>query len=361
MSKARPTAKYKRISEILTQSIRDGEYAPGDKLPGIRDLADRFDVHRITIRQATDILVRAGLVSKHERVGMVVCGSDPADVATRRLNLITGASEATNVIQFLEYGISASLNAGFRPRIFRMLDEDEYYASELVKGSDPSIVFQLSSHNSQLGVAVCSAPDRVVLMCSQMDNMGVRSIVADDREGIELAINHLFDHGHSHIALLSSTHEYDQPTLEIQRKYFLEYTSKLMGKASSFSELIHIGHVPVGGPAIAAKRAITKRLRQPHPPTAIIGLSEEVALGARSACYDQGLEVPQDVSLIAYAGGYMAELSCPPLTTIDVNIASHVKTAVEMVNSNYDGRQTTPRVIKPRLIERGSVASISAR
>lgn len=56
-----------RMSEVIVgqikDAIRDGAFAPGDRLPPERDLADRFNVSRMTIRDAMRVLETAGLLS----------------------------------------------------------------------------------------------------------------------------------------------------------------------------------------------------------------------------------------------------------------------------------------------------------
>ncbi|KAA0927141.1 GntR family transcriptional regulator [Streptomyces apricus] len=58
---------YARIASELLGALRDGTIAPGERLPGERQLATRFGASRETVRQALDILRRDGLVSTDRR------------------------------------------------------------------------------------------------------------------------------------------------------------------------------------------------------------------------------------------------------------------------------------------------------
>ena len=51
------------VADILVDAIRGGLYAPGDRLPRERDLAAKLEVSRTTLREATSILQRAGIVT----------------------------------------------------------------------------------------------------------------------------------------------------------------------------------------------------------------------------------------------------------------------------------------------------------
>lgn len=64
--------KYQRIASELRGQIRDGTYAPGDKLPGESTLIERFGVTRVTLRQALGVLRAEGLVEARHGIGTFV-------------------------------------------------------------------------------------------------------------------------------------------------------------------------------------------------------------------------------------------------------------------------------------------------
>ncbi|MDD5704601.1 MAG: substrate-binding domain-containing protein [Kiritimatiellae bacterium] len=66
---------YERIAADLRKLIRD-ELKPGSLLPGEHALAARYAVHRMTVRQALDVVAREGLIHRQQGRGSVV--ADPA-------------------------------------------------------------------------------------------------------------------------------------------------------------------------------------------------------------------------------------------------------------------------------------------
>lgn len=63
---------YKQIADILHESIRTGELAPGTKLPSESALIDKFGVAQGTVRQALNLLRGEGLVQAQQGRGVFV-------------------------------------------------------------------------------------------------------------------------------------------------------------------------------------------------------------------------------------------------------------------------------------------------
>ena len=68
----RPKKVSSQIAEQIRTSILNGEFAPGDKLPPERELAEMFGVSRPSVREALNILASSGLVMSYQGGGTVV-------------------------------------------------------------------------------------------------------------------------------------------------------------------------------------------------------------------------------------------------------------------------------------------------
>ncbi|MAX00737.1 MAG: GntR family transcriptional regulator [Sphingomonas sp.] len=69
---------YERIAESLRQSLRQGRFSVGDRLPSERDLAQQFGVSRPTVREAIISLEVDGLVEVRTNSGVYVAALDVA-------------------------------------------------------------------------------------------------------------------------------------------------------------------------------------------------------------------------------------------------------------------------------------------
>lgn len=67
-----PAPRYAQLAELLRHRIARGELQEGDRFPSIDALARQFDVARVTVRQALEVLSRDGLVSLRQGRGTYV-------------------------------------------------------------------------------------------------------------------------------------------------------------------------------------------------------------------------------------------------------------------------------------------------
>lgn len=75
---------YAQIANVLREEIESGQWALGQQLPAIDDLAARFGVARATLRQAIELMEVEGLVQRqHGRGTFVAC--DPREQRWLRL------------------------------------------------------------------------------------------------------------------------------------------------------------------------------------------------------------------------------------------------------------------------------------
>jgi DNA-binding GntR family transcriptional regulator len=68
------TAPYLQIAAILRGRIESGEYAPGQRLPGINDLTQEYGVAHLTANKALRVLVAEGLAELSRGRGFYVTG-----------------------------------------------------------------------------------------------------------------------------------------------------------------------------------------------------------------------------------------------------------------------------------------------
>ncbi len=97
-----------------------------------------------------------------------------------------------------------------------------------------------------------------------------------------------------------------------------------------------------------------------EPPTAIFAANDAMALGVISAASKRGLSLPQDLTVVGFDDGPLAESSWPSLTTVHQPIAEMAEAAAQMLIEGFgDPRfrnRTAARQLDYHLVERGSSA-----
>lgn len=81
------------IAAALARRVTDGTFAPGDRLPTVRELAAALGVSPATVSSAWQALARAGMIESRGRSGSFVRASRPAWLTPRIQHMSGGASE----------------------------------------------------------------------------------------------------------------------------------------------------------------------------------------------------------------------------------------------------------------------------
>lgn len=96
LSQSSPLPLYARLADLLRQRIARGTWLVSERLPSIEDLAREFDVARVTVRQAIEILQREGLVRARQGRGTFVMARPGTQ---RRMQMQTTLSELVGMLQ----------------------------------------------------------------------------------------------------------------------------------------------------------------------------------------------------------------------------------------------------------------------
>ena len=134
------------------------------------------------------------------------------------------------------------------------------------------------------------------------------TVTSDTDTGMELAVGHLVDLGHSRIALVNGDPRIQ--TARVRRCAFEAAMQRRGLKACSITEDRF---------SVESGRAQTESiLRSANPPTAICAGNDVIALGVLEAIRNAGLRVPDDLSVVGYNDVGYTRYTSPSLTTIHV-------------------------------------------
>ena len=177
--------------------------------------------------------------------------------------------------------------------------------------------------------------------------------MSDMVEGSYQATNYLESLGHKKIALIDGKLDYS-----INRDKLLGYKNLLYEKGIEARDDYIIFDTPYedGG-----YRGAKKLLALKDRPTAILCASDQLAIGAMSALYEQGFSIPGDFSLVGFGNIPISAKIYPPLTTVDQfpRTMGSLSAKIIMKSINNEVIEQRKTLVYPELRIRNSCRAIN--
>lgn len=192
---------------------------------------------------------------------------------------------------------------------------------------------------------------------------GISLLKVDYHRGIRQGVQHLAALGHKNIAFISGPAK-----LHSAHSRALAFTKSLRecGIVQNPAWVIEGDHTLEGGIAAMEKLLAAKTL-----PTAVMCSNDMTAIGVLHQVYRAGLRVPDDLSIIGFDDIHIAEVTIPPLTTIQMSryelarsafvaLRAHVENEGASAQREYD-IPTTLVVRESTGFPRGTMTHLSKR
>jgi DNA-binding LacI/PurR family transcriptional regulator len=172
-------------------------------------------------------------------------------------------------------------------------------------------------------------------------------VAVEDRHGVEQAVAHLVELGHTRIAHVAGCPGYIHSA---SRRTAWRRALRQAGLAP--------GQVVAGdftGPGGA--KATRQLLDQPDPPTAIVYSNDLMAIAGMGVALEGGLDVPSELSVVGFDDVPLAAHVAPPLTTVRQDALAWGQAAASTLVAVVERRPVPSIQLElPRLIVRGSTA-----
>ncbi len=166
------------------------------------------------------------------------------------------------------------------------------------------------------------------------------AVLPANREGIELLVQHLLEHGHTRIAYLGG------PTgIGDERRVAFEETLRRAWLAVP-TDYIRMDDTCMWDGA-SAEPATAALLALETPPTAIVTGSDKLAVGVIRALHAAGKRIPEDVALVSFNDPPLGDVLDPPLTALSLPAREMGSRAAELLLEQIDQQQPPKEVRIP--------------
>jgi DNA-binding LacI/PurR family transcriptional regulator len=171
-----------------------------------------------------------------------------------------------------------------------------------------------------------SLPIPVVAVAGHRNVEGVTNIALDHRRAAELAMRHLHQLGHRHIAFMrgqtfsSDSDDRWKHLMAVSRELGIQVHPELVIQLELNLSSPELGY-PVAGKLLAQKR----------PFTALVSFNDIAAIGAIRGFRDYSLRVPEDISVVGFDDIQGAAYHNPSLTTIRQPLRNMGTTAARLL------------------------------
>ena len=187
------------------------------------------------------------------------------------------------------------------------------------------------------------------VLIGQLPGTGFCSVDVDNHAAAKNAVAHLVNLGHDRIACITNAH----PSYTAAADRLAGYKDALDEAGLHFDEsLVRYGDFDVESGYVQMFSLLEAGISF----TSAFVASDTVALGAKAAIRDHGLNIPQDIALVGFDDLPFSQYTDPPLTTVHLPVVELAQQGCNMLiqilqNEHHPSQQT---ILRTKLVIRKS-------
>ncbi|MEZ8100152.1 substrate-binding domain-containing protein [Vibrio bivalvicida] len=230
-------------------------------------------------------------------------------------------------------------------------DEERKAIELLINNRCDALVIHSKGLSDEELIGYAKEVKGLVFINRHIPEMAERCIALDNRKGAYLATEYLIRHGHTKIACVASAHRIEDSDQRVDG-YLQALRDNNIELPQSY---IEYGEPNNDGGEVAMTNLLTKSLDI----TGVVAYNDYMAAGALSVLDENGIKVPDQISMLGFDDGLIARYVSPRLTTIRYPIAMMAERAARLAlnlakeqSSNDEALMFTPTLVRRNSVEK---------
>ena len=233
----------------------------------------------------------------------------------------------------------------------RNIQHEKYYIDNLISKQVDGIIFINAGQSDKELMRLLHQQIPIVLIDWIFPGANIDHIASDHKLAGLIAGDYLYQLGHKEFACVLPG---ENPSLQLQLFGF-EQALQQYGHTLKPQQKIMTGYEIHHG-----KETFRQLMSLTQPPTAIFFVTDALAIGGIIAAQEDGIRIPQDLSIMGFDNLPISQDIYPGLTTLDKNLKAMSHEAITLLDQRVtEAPDSTPTghqsiVIKPELVIRQS-------
>lgn len=354
--------KYMVLVNWIKEQVENKVMKPGDKLYSENELSSMFDMSRQTVRHAIKLLEQSDVLESRQGSGTYIKkGLAGNRKATMNVGVITTYVD-DYIFPTIIKGIERVLSkAGYTVQIAFTHNRVDKELSALKNLLDREMIDGIIIEPTKSGIPnpnralyeeVIEKKIPIIFMNSYYPGVDIPHVSLNDKEAGYVATNYLIKSGHTKIAGIFKSDDYQghlryagytkgllEAGIRIRDEHVLWYTTE---------DLVNV------------ENDTAKLLKRIEGCTACVCYNDQVAVEIIRVFQKNGIKVPEDLSITSIDNSNLATLSEVPLTSVELPMKLLGKTLAEnLIKLIHDETFEATKELEATIVERDSVRKMN--
>lgn len=353
-----PIPKYFQLQTWLKEQIEQGVFQLDDKIPTEEELGKNLNLSRATIKHAIQNLVDKGYLERKRKLGTFVSKPNPQHSKNYRFGVLLNFYKSGFGIELIRGAGDRASEQGCELVLCNSFDlhvQAEHYAERLIEQRVQGVIYVPTAASDDKNRSIVQRFRQhkipVVIADRFIPNLDTDKVITDNLDGAYKLVKYMINKGHSKIAIIINS------LLNTARDRLEGYKRALMDSNIPISpELIFT--IDEHSSDEKYNNIAWMVLAQKKHYTAIFAENDKLAYHICHIAKEDGIHIPNDISVTGYDDMPMIVNDSIPLTTMHQPLYEMGEKCIDLLLRRKAGDSSGSKTIllHSYLVERDSVS-----